>query len=91
VCQPASRACPDDAEAIARVHVDSWRTTYQGILPDEVLAGLSVERRRAFWAKAPCRFYGALGGVRVREKPEQFGTVTLMEAAYGWQDLTALQ
>lgn len=33
-----------DAPAIARVHVDSWRTTYVGILPDEVLANLSYER-----------------------------------------------
>ncbi len=38
-----------DAEAIARVHVESWRGAYRGLLPDEVLAGLSVERRRAQW------------------------------------------
>lgn len=35
-----------DAAGIARVHVDSWRTTYAGIMPDEVLAGLSYERRQ---------------------------------------------
>jgi GNAT superfamily N-acetyltransferase len=38
-----------DAEAIARVHVDSWRGAYRGLLPDEVLANLSVERRRRGW------------------------------------------
>jgi ribosomal protein S18 acetylase RimI-like enzyme len=38
-----------DAAAIARVHVDSWRTTYKGIMPADFLAGLSYERREAFW------------------------------------------
>ncbi len=40
-----------DAPAIARVHVDSWRTTYRGIIPDEVLAGLSYAEREAMWTK----------------------------------------
>ena len=34
-------AKPADAGSLARVHVDSWRSTYTGILPDEFLAGLS--------------------------------------------------
>ena len=38
-----------DAPAIARVHVDTWRTAYAGILPQGFLDGLSVERREAFW------------------------------------------
>ncbi len=33
----------EDAAGIARVHIDSWRTTYRGIVPDEVLANLSYE------------------------------------------------
>jgi ribosomal protein S18 acetylase RimI-like enzyme len=45
-------AVPEDAEAIARVHVASWQTTYRGIIPDDVLAGLSVERRAEMWARA---------------------------------------
>jgi len=40
-----------DAPAIARVHVESWRTTYRGIVPDDVLANLSVERRARGWAE----------------------------------------
>ena len=40
-----------DAAAIARVQVDSWRTTYQGIIPDEHLASLSYERRAEAWQK----------------------------------------
>ncbi len=38
-----------DTHAIALVHVESWRTTYKGIMPDELLANLSVERRQANW------------------------------------------
>jgi GNAT superfamily N-acetyltransferase len=40
---------PSDAQGIARVHVDSWRTTYRGIVPDSVLAGLSYEQREQYW------------------------------------------
>jgi GNAT superfamily N-acetyltransferase len=38
-----------DAEAIAVVHVDSWRAAYRGIVPDTILDRLSVERRAAGW------------------------------------------
>ena len=39
----------DDTFAMARVHVDTWRTSYVGIVPDEHLAGLSYERCQANW------------------------------------------
>lgn len=39
----------EDAAAIAKVHVDSWRTTYQGIVPGQYLAGLSYERSEWMW------------------------------------------
>jgi ribosomal protein S18 acetylase RimI-like enzyme len=42
-------AVPDDGEAVARVQVDSWRAVYAGVVPEVVLAGLSVEQRAAFW------------------------------------------
>ena len=45
-------ARPEDAPAIARVHVDSWRSTYTGIVPDEHLAALSYERREQGWRDA---------------------------------------
>ena len=41
----------EDAEGIARVHVDSWRTTYRGLMADEVLDGLSYERREQMWLR----------------------------------------
>jgi ribosomal protein S18 acetylase RimI-like enzyme len=34
-------AGPSDAEALARVHVTSWRETYRGLLPDAFLARMS--------------------------------------------------
>ena len=38
------RARPADADAMGRVHVSSWRSTYAGILSDTYLAGLSELR-----------------------------------------------
>ena len=42
-------AGPDDAAAIARVHVDTWRTAYRDLMPAAFLAGLSYEQREAQW------------------------------------------
>ncbi|HEV8489573.1 MAG TPA: GNAT family N-acetyltransferase [Candidatus Limnocylindrales bacterium] len=44
-------ATAEDAPAVARVHVDTWRAAYAGVVPQAVLDGLSVERREAFWRK----------------------------------------
>ncbi|MGN7409411.1 N-acetyltransferase family protein [Sporosarcina sp. SAFN-010] len=41
----------DDAQGIAKVHVDSWRTTYKGIIPDDFLNNLSYEQRTQLWKK----------------------------------------
>jgi len=38
-----------DAEEIARVQVDTWRSTYTGLVPAEHLAELSYEKRAARW------------------------------------------
>ena len=35
----------EDAAGIAKVHVDSWRTTYQGIVSDKFLSDLNYESR----------------------------------------------
>jgi len=47
-----SRASPEDAYAIAKIHVDSWREAYRTILPAEYLAALSVEKRQTFWTQS---------------------------------------
>ena len=38
-----------DAEAIARLHVASWREAYRGIVPDSVLDTVDVDDRIARW------------------------------------------
>lgn len=43
------RAAVADIPAIARVHVDVWRTTYRGIVPDAYLDGLAYEGRERMW------------------------------------------
>jgi GNAT superfamily N-acetyltransferase len=45
-------AGPADIPAIARVVVDTWRTTYRGILPDPVLVNLSYAQREEVWRRA---------------------------------------
>lgn len=42
-------AGPEDAEAIARVHLASWKTTYPGIIPQAHIDGLRVEDGIARW------------------------------------------
>ena len=44
-------ARPADAAAIARVHVETWRTTYAGTLPDTFLRRLSVPEHTARWTR----------------------------------------
>ncbi|PXW97944.1 L-amino acid N-acyltransferase YncA [Sphaerotilus hippei] len=41
-----------DAKAIAEIHVAASRAALQGILPDDHLNSLSVEKRQAFWREA---------------------------------------
>jgi len=46
-------ARPDDAEQMARVHVQSWRETYRGLMRDAVLEDPSlVARQERFWVAA---------------------------------------
>ena len=40
-----------DAGAIARVHVQSWRETYPGMLPDEYLDGMDAAEYEDRWAR----------------------------------------
>lgn len=47
------RAVPDDAPALARVHMQSWAETYRGLMPDGFLAAMTTgawrERRQTLW------------------------------------------
>jgi ribosomal protein S18 acetylase RimI-like enzyme len=51
-----------DAEAIARVHRESWRTTYGGILPLDVIAAHAGRKSTAAWSR------------RLLDGPERDGT-----------------
>lgn len=44
-----THAAPEDARAVAQIHVDSWREAYKAILPAQYLASLSVEKRQTWW------------------------------------------
>ncbi|MGR3541003.1 MAG: GNAT family N-acetyltransferase [Hasllibacter sp.] len=44
------RARPEDADAVATVHVTSWRETYLGLMPHDQIATRSLAARKALWA-----------------------------------------
>src|SRR5262245_35532418 len=41
---------PGDADAVAVLHTESWRSAYAGIMPDSYLDGPLLEERRELWA-----------------------------------------
>jgi GNAT superfamily N-acetyltransferase len=43
------KAIVNDAAGIAQVHVDSWISTYSGIIPTEYLDKLTYESRQKLW------------------------------------------
>src|SRR5207237_7876125 len=45
-------AGPSDAASVARVHVRSWRATYEGLLPAEYLAALDVDDYAGRWERS---------------------------------------
>lgn len=49
------KAVQSDAAGIAKVHVDCWRTTYKGIMPDSLLDKLSYEDRAEMWKSSISR------------------------------------
>ncbi|HET7578641.1 MAG TPA: GNAT family N-acetyltransferase [Bacillales bacterium] len=43
------KAVPEDTAGIAKVHVDSWRSTYSGIISERFLEGMSYRERENRW------------------------------------------
>jgi L-amino acid N-acyltransferase YncA len=62
------KAVLSDAKGIAKVHVDSWRTTYANNIAEDNLNQLSYEKREQLWISAIPN-----GGVYVVENDE--GTI----------------
>ena len=44
-------AVPSDVQQIAEIHVQSWKETYTGIINQDILDNLSVEKRLQLWQK----------------------------------------
>lgn len=44
-------AAPADAPAVARIHVESWKVAYRGIMPDDVIARTDLAYRTRFWTE----------------------------------------
>lgn len=42
-------ACIEDAERIAVIHVESWKTSYKDIISESYLSSLSIEKRTKNW------------------------------------------
>jgi GNAT superfamily N-acetyltransferase len=42
-------AISDDAEAVAQLHIENWRNTYRGMMPDWYLDGSITEERMILW------------------------------------------
>jgi ribosomal protein S18 acetylase RimI-like enzyme len=75
----------EDSTEIARVQVDTWRTTYRGIVPQSFLDGMDYDVRAESWrnqlAGGSSRIYvseldgticGFIGGGRLREPLSDF-------------------
>ena len=99
-------AAAQDAGSIAHVHVESWRTTYAGIVPDAYLAGLDEAERERSWrewltldvpvyvAELDGEVVGFVGGGAIRETVEEFDAelfaIYLLKHAQGLGIGTAL-
>lgn len=46
-----THALPEDARAVAEIHVNTWRAAYASIVSADFLASLSVERRQVWWSQ----------------------------------------
>jgi len=66
----------EDAEAIATVHVATWRAAYAGIIPEQFLNDLTVAGRTAGWQKA-------LGTGRIRLLLAYIGDTLVGWIAFG--------
>ena len=45
-------ATAGDAKTIAEIHVDTWQAAYAGLVPDDYLKGMSVDKKVALWLDA---------------------------------------
>jgi L-amino acid N-acyltransferase YncA len=65
------QARKEDAAAIARIHVESWRSTYAGLLPDQLLLRMSVADHETRWWRHALGRYRRNHYVYVAETAEE--------------------
>lgn len=65
-------ASVDDTRRIAEIHIATWRAAYVGIVPDDFLAGLSVDQRETYWRQ------------EIPLGKQQVGLAKLDDAEVGW-------
>jgi ribosomal protein S18 acetylase RimI-like enzyme len=58
-------ADPEDAAEIAEVHVRSWQSRYQGLIPQDYLDGLDPAERIATWTRSLAETDWSHGGTLV--------------------------
>lgn len=58
-----------DAASIARVHVETWRSAYAGMVPDAYLVGMTAPGQTRFWQREIAA-RGWAGSVLVADVPE---------------------
>lgn len=46
------RAEMQDTRAVAEIHVETWQAAYAGIVPDELLASLSIDKHELMWRES---------------------------------------
>jgi ribosomal protein S18 acetylase RimI-like enzyme len=69
------RATINDAAVVAHVHCESWRTTYPGLMPDEVIASWTdLDKRTVGWQKI------------ISERPETLWLAELNGHVVGFAD-----
>lgn len=73
-------AKPSDARAIARIHVETWRTTYPGMLPDRALIDMNIDGKARSW-RSMLEHPEAAGSVLVAEESEDGTTIGFASAA----------
>ena len=58
-----------DARAIARIHVETWRSTYPGMVPDRALIDMNIDNKARSW-RAALERPDMAGSVLVADTPE---------------------
>ncbi len=63
---------PDDARRIAEIKVAGWRAAYRGMMPDDILATMSVDEHAAKWRR------------RITDHPDRVQVAELQDQVAGY-------